>query len=744
MKGFRSKKTKIALFLAISSLILSLLSSSTLMAKENETRHLFVISLDHVSLQELIEEPTFQKIIDMGSAGLLATRTGASLKVISRGSAYASISTGEKVSVMDEFAMSVFNEDEEVPEYGMEAGELYSQRVTKKLYGKVFSISFPALIKQLESQEATGLGKLAELLEKNGVLTIVLGNADDPVTTDRSFAISLIDRQGQVREGDVTKFLTDLDMSFPGGYVTDYDAIEDEIREIIAGAGDGKITFWIETGDTARLERYFEQMDISKYEELKKKSIKRAGEFVLKLLKQVDLEKDTVLIISAVPSVLRNEERTNLTAIIGVGNGFKKGAYLYSNTTRQPGLVTLIDIPPTILSLFGIEGTQFSGNRIISRGRFIKSEILTFDEKVKNVSSTRATALTVYVTLLIISIIAATMVVIFRNNGGLSEVFEPLFLTIATFPLSLLIISPLYRYHHILPPIAAAILSGVSSWAFKILRKHPFEKFIWIGSITALVVIFDAVVGAPLARFSPLGYNPVIGARFYGIGNEYMGVMVSGTLFIAFAIARWLSTRNIKRQIVEVGVVAVFILCVILLGSPVVGANVGGALSAAIAFLVAYIYWRREKLTWSDLGEAIAVLIVVLILLVLMSFFSPSFHLSKLVSQVREGYFEAIEAIVYRKAMVSIKLLKYTVWSNVLLTVIIAFPILMMRPPGLLAKILKNIKPFNAAIIGAALGSVAAFFLNDSGVVAAATMVIYPVLGLLCEILRSKEIPENL
>ena len=36
-------------------------------------------------------------------------------------------------------------------------------------------------------------------------------------------------------------------------------------------------------------------------------------------------------------------------------------------------------------------------------------------------------------------------------------------------------------------------------------------------------------------RYSPLGYDPVGGARFYGIGNEYMGVLV-GSSILAWAL----------------------------------------------------------------------------------------------------------------------------------------------------------------------------------------------------------------
>lgn len=743
MRSFRSKNLKVLLIVLILSLFFTFINSPLVLANENTTRFLFIISIDHVNAQELLGNGTFKKIINKGSAGLLATRTGTSIKSISRGSAYASISSGEKLVVSDAFTNLVFNESEEVPEYEMQAGELYIQRTVYRPTGKILAISLPALIKEVEAQEATGLGKLTDILEKNGILTMVLGNSDDSITVDRSFAISLINSKGEVREGDITKYTTDLDTSFPGGYITDFDTIEDEIVEIITHNKDIRAVFWIESGDTTRLERYFKEIDRSKYNEFKGKSIQRTGEFILRLIDHIDLQKDTILILSAVPSISRNDEGTNLTVVAGLGKGFGNDSFLYSGTTRQQGLVTLIDIPPTILSLFGVDKSLFSGNPIISKGRFSEKQILALDEKIKNVSSTRATTLTVYVVLLIIGIIASSLVVIFRGSMSISGFFTPLFLTIAAFPLALLIVSPLYSYQNVVPPLAAALLSAVSAWGLNRLKKKPFEYLVAIGSITGLVVVADATLGAPLTRFSPLGYNPVIGARFYGIGNEYMGILVSGALLAVFSVVRWMETHNMNQVAVRIAVLTLFVIFGAILGYPGIGANVGGALSAAVAFLVAYVYWRKERISLLDFLKAVALLTVIVILLIIVSPLFPDYHLAKVISQAKGGYFEAIGGIVYRKIMISIKLLKYTIWSDVLLTVIIAFPVLMMRPPGLLAKVLKEIKPFNAAVIGAAFGAVAAFFLNDSGVVAAATMVIYPALGILSEIIRSEEAQAN-
>jgi len=39
------------------------------------------------------------------------------------------------------------------------------------------------------------------------------------------------------------------------------------------------------------------------------------------------------------------------------------------------------------------------------------------------------------------------------------------------------------------------------------------------------LIVGDIVLGNALMQVSILGYDPIVGARFYGIGNEYMGLL---------------------------------------------------------------------------------------------------------------------------------------------------------------------------------------------------------------------------
>ena len=51
-----------------------------------------------------------------------------------------------------------------------------------------------------------------------------------------------------------------------------------------------------------------------------------------------------------------------------------------------------------------------------------------------------------------------------------------------------------------------------------------------LATATAGALALDLAFGAPLARWSFLGYDLVVGGRFYGVGNEYEGVLIGASI----------------------------------------------------------------------------------------------------------------------------------------------------------------------------------------------------------------------
>ena len=61
-------------------------------------------------------------------------------------------------------------------------------------------------------------------------------------------------------------------------------------------------------------------------------------------------------------------------------------------------------------------------------------------------------------------------------------------------------------------------------------QKGEHRRIRSLGAAQTVVLVVDVLLGAPIIKNSILGYDPIVAARFYGIGNEYMGVLIGTTL----------------------------------------------------------------------------------------------------------------------------------------------------------------------------------------------------------------------
>ena len=92
---------------------------------------------------------------------------------------------------------------------------------------------------------------------------------------------------------------------------------------------------------------------------------------------------------------------------------------------------------------------------------------------------------------------------------------------------------------------------------------------------------------------------------------------------------------------------------------------------------------------------------------------------------VRQRGFEGIWETALRKMSMNWRLIRFSIWSRAFATLIGLLVILFFYPVGILRK-LKKEQPYLVNGAAAALaGSVAALLANDSGIVAAAMVLLY-------------------
>ena len=65
---------------------------------------------------------------------------------------------------------------------------------------------------------------------------------------------------------------------------------------------------------------------------------------------------------------------------------------------------------------------------------------------------------------------------------------------------------------------------------FLLERRRFLSGLFFLSLATTVVILVDLYTGTRLQEGSLLSYDPLGGARFYGVGNEYMGVLISAAI----------------------------------------------------------------------------------------------------------------------------------------------------------------------------------------------------------------------
>ena len=184
--------------------------------------------------------------------------------------------------------------------------------------------------------------------------------------------------------------------------------------------------------------------------------------------------------------------------------------------------------------------------------------------------------------------------------------------------------------------MAALLINLLLTAAVWYIFPHTLDRILAVCVLMTAILLIDQWTGARLIQGSPLGYDVISGARFYGIGNEYMGALtgaacIGGPCIIERFVryGRWVTW----------GVLLCLAVILSVLALPWWGANVGGAVTAFAAFGVLAILVTTYSITWKH----IAVIAATLSLFIAAVFVLDSFrtvesqsHMGQTVELIRE------------------------------------------------------------------------------------------------------------
>jgi len=687
-----------------------------------QEKKVIMIVVDRINFEDIEDLPGFKEIMGKGSIGLMNGRTSGTT-IPSK--AYVTIGSG----VRAEGSSSTLSAVEVAGDIG---GIFYRRTGIKPVEGMIVNPDINKLIVQNAAGNYGAVpGNIGHYLHDKKLKTALLGNADCGDNQIRWAAAIAMDRRGIIDYGKIGQDILIKDDEFPTGYRTDFgriasymDNIEDKADLIV-----------IETGDMTRIEESREFLSDDMYVLHRNKALLLIDDFLSEIKKRVDENKWLLLVVTPYPSNEHISDGDRLTPAIVYGNDVP-GGLLVSGTTRREGIIGNVDIAAAVMDYFDIYGTDIIGRPVKGVAQTNNIErIKDINRVTVNTSNFRYPVLSRYAIFVIIVILLGLVTIFYPEifRGKLAAVEKFLLIAIMITPLILLVVSLLNLKSLI--SVSFALVSLITAFAFiiYIFFKETLQKIFIISAATSLAIVLDIVTGGHLIRVSLLGYDPIIGARYYGIGNEYMGVVIGSSLVMA---ASFLDKKRINLSYIAVLLTIIFVV----VGYPALGANVGGAVTSFVAFSFFLLRLRKTRI---GIRQIIAVLAGAVIMVLSFAMFDLLFleshsHLAAAVQDTinRDPFY--LLTIIHRKIAMNLKLLRYTIWTKVLITVISATAILFYRPVGIFKKIFDrypcSTKAWSAIVIAAAVG----MLVNDSGVVTSATASIFFITSLLYMLIEER------
>jgi hypothetical protein len=562
------------------------------------------------------------------------------------------------------------------------------------------------------------LGLMGEALRRAGLKTAAVGNADLPDSYHRQIVTIVMDESGVVPTGDVgpgTYITTDSEPPF----VTDYQALEMALQRALESAS----VVAIETGDLSRIIDRLELITPERMQQERLAAIARMDGFVARV---VDLARGRpwrIYLVTpslSVDSAARGEE---LAPIAAWGAGITRGV-LTSPSTRRPGIIANMDLAPSILLFFDLAPPP----EMIGRPTSVTGApsgtpldyVMETQRREQRAEANRGDVIKTVSGLIVAVYVIAAAVLILGGptpqavTSGLREAA----LCVLAFPLAMLVVPGGIAPNSALAVIAVLAATAALYGAAKLLGRWK-PPYMWLTGAFAAVLCVDLVFGQHLVQRSLLSYSVTAGARYYGLGNELGGALLGA---LPLAVGGWLGARQVRgaKRLVAAAILA----CgVVIIAHPALGANFGIAVPAALGFgLMALALYSPQLKGRHVLVAVVAALFVALAIGGIDRLVSPQgrSHIGQFVAAVQRGGVGEMLAVFSRKAAMNWMLARHSIATWVLVSAVAVMAGTALGRARALSEEAPARSALSAALVGGGVASAAAFFLNDSGVLAAA------------------------
>ncbi len=290
--------------------------------------------------------------------------------------------------------------------------------------------------------------------------------------------------------------------------------------------------------------------------------------------------------------VVERVARTSANRLLWVGAAGLPGGggrELSSETTNERGLIAAVDLAPTILDHLGLTPIpeEMRGDPIHTDGALHSASLRGFARRLGVVGSRRLTAfacllLAWALLLLLAAALGARARAWAMRTGALGVLWAPVAVLI---PAAL---EPGAAVEYALIALACLLLGALTD-ALLAWPRAPVAPAL----VALAAIVVDAFAHTQLLVRSLLGPDPILGARFYGVGNELksgLAVLVLAAVAAAlYPTDTRAGARAGRRRRAAITMVAAGVLLAVIEGSARIGAGVGGVILVSAAFAVATV-----------------------------------------------------------------------------------------------------------------------------------------------------------
>jgi hypothetical protein len=702
-------------------------------AAPSRPRKVLVVSMPGMTWEDVDagSAPTLASLADRWAIAAMSVRTVGSKT--DAPSAYASIGAGNRARGQGSDQQRLAVEAAPVPGGGLRVKGMEAVQADNR------SLRF-----------GTVPGSLGSALHEAGLRTAVVGNADGgglaPEATSRVgqgmehrriAGLALADLDGSLDAGMVGSSLVVPDASTLNGYRADPDAVVGAVRQTLAGAD----VVLVELADAYREGQIaFGRLDdpgvpaLPDDDPRRVAALRRDDALLRRVAREVDLSKDTLLVLGT--SGLGPVRRERLTVALMAGVGTTRGGWLTSPTTRRGGIIALTDVGPGILRLLGLPEPESM------TGQPFRAVAGPAPNPARREQLFRLQAAALFHgrwvnRFFVLSLVFQLALYLFAwlrlpwgprseaTGGSLSAgkvrsragVVRAVALAFMALPLATLVVRALdAELWDTWGPAAVMVATCAATVALAVRgpwRRWPSGPPAFVCALTGAVIVADLLTGSRVQMSSLIGYSPIVAGRFFGVGNLVFAVLgTSAMLVVAAAAARL--PRWGPALVAAVGLVVV-----VAEGAPVFGADFGGILALVPAFGVLGVFVSGRRISWPK--------VVVLALVAAAGAFAVGFldslrppeaqtHIGRFFARLMGGGPGAVSEILARKVATNWTVLTHNVLSLSVPTAVAFVALVLMRPSGRLRRALKEEPGLKWGLEASAIVNLLGFAVNDSGI----------------------------